>query len=400
MLLKLSFVYVFVPLYIETNHLGISSAFSYELLGTFYFESFLIFFVFFVSFISGYKFTTSSSIYFSFYRNAEVKYYVGLTFIMLVCFFIFIAMYGGIQFVLENSSRIRSGYVENKSYLASFINMFSYYSLIVLAALYALINMGKGRGKKIFFVKVCFFILLVFTLFKLFVDGGRGGLIMFLMLFLFSYNLVNDKFPVKISIVVFFVSIFIGLFGKVFLFQIFNDNGLSFSEALGKISFLDGIVKEYSHQYMSVKVILDSNAIGSRYFSDLLLWILKPFKLIGMDGVDSISYYNTYLIRGVWDSEVPPGVIAFSLYQGGVLFLLVYGFFLGFLVKFIDSTITNTMSYSKSPFTIAISVVFLLYMPFLFLNSDPALFVQWSLVYIILFLFMVFSGRLKFYKVC
>lgn len=65
------------------------------------------------------------------------------------------------------------------------------------------------------------------------------------------------------------------------------------------------IVSEFSHQYLSLINFMQYE-YNFRYFGDYVYWVFKPFKLLGFDIPDSISYFNTYIVYGVWDSEIPP----------------------------------------------------------------------------------------------
>ncbi|MGD9859928.1 MAG: O-antigen polymerase [Marinobacterium sp.] len=254
-------------------------------------------------------------------------------------------------------------------------------------------------------VGICFFIFFV-VLFKSYLDGGRGGIIIDFIGLFFVFYWFSGKINISYLLAVLVFSIFIGFFGKTFIFSLYSDSSQNnyFYDILNEIKFFDGVVIEYSHQYLSLLVAVQNDLGGSRLFADFIYWLMKPLKLLGFSVADSIAYYNTYIIKGKWDSEIPPGALAFAYYQGGLIFIPLFGIFLGVFFSKLNSAIINSIQHSKYngesyALVLSICVILTTYFPFSVVNSDPALFVQWSFCFIILFFVFVFLGVVKFRKI-
>ncbi|MFP3340338.1 hypothetical protein R0J91_20325, partial [Micrococcus sp. SIMBA_131] len=81
----------------------------------------------------------------------------------------------------------------------------------------------------------------------------------------------------------------------------------------------------------------------------------------------------TFQVKGVWDSEIPPGIILFSLYQGGIIFVPIVGLISGYFLRWIDFFIINSVSKSRGlgerSLVISISVILMIYLPFAYGNA-------------------------------
>lgn len=354
----------------------------------------VVVFLFLIGALVGFYFPHREySLDFRFHRNKK-KFIVAIFAIVCFSFWLFLVSYGGLEYVINNISRIRSGTDDNKNYFGAFARLFTCYIEFLVLFFYVRFFNNKGLVNLLVF-------LVVFSLglMKLLLDGGRGGLInLFVGILFVSIYMNKGRLPVIYMASVFFLSLAVGIYGKVYLFQIFGGVDLVPPEITVYEKF-EKILQEYSHQYYSLVVAIKQDLGGVRYFEDLYVWLLKPLKLFGVDVPDSISYYNTYKITGVWDSEVPPGVLAFSYYQGGVFFVAVAGVFFGFLIKNFNSIAVNTIkSECDTDLTYPMLAIISIYLPFAFLNSDPALFIQWIFAYLLLFGFMVLTRNIKFRK--
>lgn len=324
----------------------------------------------------------------------EKKLMFFLLLISIVSFFLFIYMYGGLTYVLENTSRIRSGTDDNKNYLGAFFKLFTYYVSIVF--FYQFYTYLKDKSKKNLIIFSLLFILL---LFKATVDSGRGNFIqLFTGLIFMSIFFKDGKLPTFKIFSLIPIAVFIGLFGKVYLFQLFSESDISFADVnQSNIEKIDSIFLEFSHQYSTLMLSTMDSLGGTRYFMDYFVWAIKPLKILGYNIPDSISYYNTFKITGVWDSEIPPGVIGFGYYEGHLIGVAIVAVFSGMIVRFLNNIIVNTINSSvqNKALSYAILVVLCLNVPFIFLNSDLALFIQRFLIYIILFICLIAFKKVK-----
>lgn len=390
-LLGMALSYVVAPISISifgVGHLGYS---GYS--NNFFVVSCAVILVFFIGLFFGEVLSAarSNNVYLAVGHRVNHDRLVLLVFFVSVAsFLLFVHFYGGFSYVVENISRIRSGTDENKSYLGAFFRLFTYYILFVLFFLFArMLLSSKGLFS---FSFLLFLSVLLLALVKSFLDGGRGGLILNFVGLIFVYNLCFRRLPLFYIFLILPLLVFVILFGKEFLFQIFSRSGSGYDLNSSLAAGFESFISNYSHQYMSMNVAIGNSVIGDRLFMDFVYLFLKPLKLVGVDVPDSISYFNTFQIKGAWDSEVPPGIILFSLYEGGILFVPIAGFVSGYILRWIDvfivASVSNCSGLKEKSFIISVSVILVVYVPFAYGNADPALFVQWFFSYIVLFLFL------------
>lgn len=350
----------------------------------------LITILFFSSFFVGTYFSRSTKKMISLNISIKQSKYISylLFLVGLFSMIYYISAYGGISYVLENMSKIRSGTADIKNYFAAFIKGFTKFINLSFLILFALFLQKQFKSK---FEKFIFFIITLACLFSIYLSAGREAGISFIISTLIVYYFVKKEIPLIPGLLLFLFSMFYILFGKIFIFALGNENfdkskfiSESFFQTISNSYNL--IIGEFSHQYLSLVNFLQNN-YDYRYFGDYIYWLLKPLKLLGIDVPDSISYYNTYIVYGVWDSEIPPGVVAFSFIEGGVFGVVLHGIFLGYFFSWIDrffnakkqnsAVILGFYGFIISSFTYLIS------------NADPALFLQNRIPHFI-FIFIIF----------
>lgn len=349
------------------------------------------------SFFLGLKISSRNhGFYVWFSERAEKRSYVWAIFaVSVISFSLYVYFTGrGLQYVFANASGLRSGVDDAKSYAAAFMKVWTYYIEFVVFYFFAKYSY-VGRSSKIPLLSVFVVMLLLATL-KSFADGGRGGLINLIVGLIFVAAVSGrfvalPKFKILLGAC---TAVFIGVYGKIYLFQLFRNDGLQFSD-VNEVAILSQVITEYSHQFSSLVMAVNQGLGFERLYIDFVVWVFKPLKLMGVAAPDSISYFNTYYATGVWDSEIPPGAIAFNYYEGGGVGVFVGGLLSGYIVKFVDKLILNTVRQGNMPFANAFSAVVFIYTPFLFLNSDPALFLQWVMAYVTLFFIIAILGGLR-----
>lgn len=308
--------------------------------------------------------------------------------------FFFIYTYGGLDYVLSNMSQIRSGTDDNKNYLAAFVNSFSKYMNLSFFIMLSFWMINKKISNFDYFL---FFIFAVLTLFSIYLSAGREAGIAFLISILVIYLAVYKKIP-ALTVAIFSIFSFMYiLFGKTFLFALNNEN-------FDKDDFIDNnflstisnsyniIVSEFSHQYLSLVNFMQYD-YSFRFFGDYAYWLFKPFKLLGFNIPDSISYYNTFIVHGVWDSEIPPGGIAYGYIQFGILGVIIHGFILGCFFKFFD--VVFDPKNQRNPILLGFYAVLVTSFTYMLSNSDPALFLQNRIPNIIFLLALLFVFNTK-----
>lgn len=347
--------------------------------------------VFFISMFLGALFCRGSKFKIILENNLTQSYKISFWLLIIGVFslLIFISGYGGLDYVLQNMSGIRSGTNDNKNYLASFLQSFAKYINLSFFILLVLFFRKQIYQKKIYFL---FFFSVFLIGFNVYLSAGREAGIAILISFICIYISVFKKIPILTTTLLFFIGIFYILFGKTLLFALNKEDfdidyfySNYFYSTLG--SSFELVFREFSHQYMSLVHFMQGD-YGFRFMGDYMYWLFKPFKLLGFDIPDSISYYNTYLITGIWDSEIPPGAVAFGYIQLGILGVIFHGFLLGMFFQFFDrlfdpknqlnSILLGFYALTVASFTYILS------------NSDPALFLQNRIPNILFFIIIVF----------
>ncbi|GAA5632051.1 hypothetical protein Acal02_02699 [Acinetobacter calcoaceticus] len=362
--------------------------------------SFFPFFVSIIFFISMYIGSIiARSVSYKIYLESTLfevrKVTIVLFLIGFFCLSFFIYAYGGLDYVLSNMSQIRSGVDDNKNYLAAFLNSFSKYINFSFFIVFALFLLRESKSK---YDVLLLLVTGSFTFFSVYLSAGREAGIALLIALMVIYISIYKKVPILIATLFLTISIFYILFAKTFLFALNNENfdrnafmEDNFSETI--FSSYNIIVSEFSHQYLSLVNFMQRD-FDFRFFGDYAYWVFKPFKLLGVDIPDSISYYNTYNIYGVWDSEIPPGAIAFGYIQFGIVGVIIHGLILGVFFKFFD--IIFDAKNQKNPILLAFYAVTVTSFTYMLSNSDPALFLQNRIPNILFFivLFVFFKVRL------
>lgn len=316
-------------------------------------------------------------------------------------FFFFISKYGGFDYVIANLSRIRSGVDENKSYLGAFMLILS--DIIVVSFIICLYLKFKGffRGKVI--ASLFFYIILASVFFKFFIGAGRANIVLLFIYITLSYYFIKTKIPYRFLFIGIPISLFVIFYGKVFLFNIFSEsNSIAFVDARNNqesYSYFSMFIHEFNHQFFSMSNFLENN-YESRYMKDYWVWLLKPLKLFDKSNTfyDSISYYNTYLINRKWDSEIPPGFIGLSYINGSLIALTIQSLLWGKLTKWLDLLFKNS-DFKNKGILFVIYILIFNYGWFIFQNGDPALIIQYGLIYILLFSYLIIRKKIILVKV-
>lgn len=396
-LVFLTIAYLWFPLFLYMDTIDISKIYIFRISNELYLMSSLIIFIFFITFYFGYF--VKRNVHYELIVKKERKfriYFVVIFLIGLSAFFISIYMYGGFSYMLENISKVRSGTDENKNYLGAFVRIFSSYIEYAFFSFFAYVVLNKKQVSKL---TILFLLLLfLFTIFKLFLDGGRGGLLSLFVGMYVIYNYVTYKFKIFYLSLAVILALFIILYGKIFLFSIFIGEDFV-NDFEFKIDFLSSFFVEYAHLYMSMISALFNDLLSERLFADFYYWIFKPLKLLGISDYDSISYFNTYYILGNWNSDIPPGIIAFFLFEGGILFVIIGSFILGLAYAFFDKLFYISNQKTKDPFMLAFFAIYLHIIARVVLNSDIALFIQANIAYFVLIIVFFMANYFKLKRV-
>lgn len=331
-------------------------------------------------------------------NNSSYKLCLGLFIVGLFFFYLYIRGYGGLHYILENMSQVRSGTDDNKNYLAAFFLMIS--GVLDFSVILAVFFLFKERKKSVL-KSVLFVIIIIFALLKSFMSGGRSNIILILITIVLVYYYIYKDIKLKYIIILGLISIFIILFGKTFLFGIFSDQELYFGsvwESQKQIGFFNGIAYEFNHQTFTVSNFV-VNDYDLRLGKDYIIWLFKPIKLFLDDPFfDSISYYNTSLIQKIWGSDIPPGFIGLAFLNGGFFCVAIQSFCAGLFLKYITKLFQES-DMLNNPIVFCLYIFLFNLFWFYFQNGDPALMIQSSFSLFLFIAIIFIFGYVKIVKV-
>jgi|GEM_PF-6577008 len=136
-----------------------------------------------------------------------------------------------------------------------------------------------------------------------------------------------------------------------------------------------------------------------RWFADWIYGVLSllPESLIPIETPASVTVYNTYVLLGLWESTIPPGLLAFGVYSMWWPGLVIYCLAIGWAGRFIQTVLLPSrvncfwryVMYAQFIFVWAMGLV----------DGDPRLTVRSYFVYVgWLLLAMVILNRVTIRK--
>jgi hypothetical protein len=333
--------YKLLDLYV-TNH-GIERFYSYK--------SFAVVFIFISIFFLGVKsvrevdmaqYVLKERTVTIFSREVNVLFAIGLflALLSLASLFIYASQFGGMERAIMAGDAVRSGHGDeywiSKRYI--FVYRFIPFSILAIIIFFLL---EKNDG---FWAWIMFLVgtgVALFSRFALF--KSKQSIIELILLYLFYLSLKNRKS-------------YLFHFGMLFLFAIF------FIPALE--SYLDKGHFEFSDPAHMLQALYDMLTFFNFDQTSLMFAIEKNYDFVYFEGVISglrgkfipiawltsmngnTIFTNTYFFYNLREAIVPPGVVAFGIYNFGMLGVIITAFISGYLVRKIDLFFINAIGYA------------------------------------------------------
>jgi hypothetical protein len=136
---------------------------------------------------------------------------------------------------------------------------------------------------------------------------------------------------------------------------------------------LASFVKEFTHLYLGVQNALDAvpDRVSPRWATDLLVGIqwLLPTGLFGHERSPTIAFWNTELLTGSFESEIPPGLVGYSYYALLIPGLIVVPFTYGVVCGALENALLRAWSRDAriASFYIVVGLAF----AYGVMNADP-----------------------------
>lgn len=267
--------------------------------------------------------------------------------------------YGGITDALSKTILIRSNVVESGAFVffKHFMD-FSKFASYLLAAYCFSRKLTKTENS--FVTKTILTILLLLSIctsiIAAFLSSSRAGLIYYLVGFYLVYILRTKKISSAFTITIILFIAFFVLWGKEFLFSLsaFPNGGLdgvlsTLTNTIGadnagsntESSFYK-FLSYFSYPLYSLDTALNNSHYDLRLFTDLITAFqsLIPERVFNIQKPQSISDFNTFLMLGNIDYQVPVGILAFGIYSfswiGLIMVCFTYGWFGRYLHTFLN----------------------------------------------------------------
>lgn len=343
-------------------------------------------FLFYISYLAGtkVKFTCGSYV-----KDDDYKYIIPneknrvFRFAIISCilaFLLFIAycqMYGGIIRMLTNIAFIREGTIESDNASLQFINK------LFRCAPFSIYLIG-GYKDLTFSEKIWRLLATILSTIIVISYGGRG-----ILLTLFLILIIGDQFDkiyvegkkvnIRKIVQIFIIVIFALVIYRPLLVVIGSVHGgfdyvlqelkytLSTSTRYNVSSF-SGIISSISqstdHYFVSLDIankFVNNGTHHCRLILEPLSAVLNiiPSKLLGISKPDTLTFLNSFYITGVKKlAQIPAGIIAEAYYSGGVFFVVMYGFLVGYIGRRIDEYYVHMVCGVKFASTYYIAILF------------------------------------------
>jgi hypothetical protein len=314
----------------------------------------------------------------------------------LVSVYFYARSYGGMGNALQYAAVIRSGYGEDylngaglTLFFKRFIPVLQYLPIIAL-------SLFLERRRLIYLI--IFSASALITIFGLFIMAGRGRIVIFTLLLVISsitYFNKNRKLSIANTIalilVIFLTDVYITYGKDLFNYQLVE--GGSINNILhGKPYILfQTFVEYYQHRIDSIFVAISETEFGPTWFYDsfAIPTYLIPTRLTGITGPPSISYINTYLLTGDWDSMIPPGMIAYGFYSMGVIGVVLTSAVYAVLPALLDKRAGSSPPKSMKVFIRTPAVfIWVVY----YLQGDPRVFII-NMFPLLVFMLLIYLAR-------
>jgi hypothetical protein len=271
-----------------------------------------------------------------------------LVVIGLCALFVFVVRYGGLSVVTRNISAIRSGHVERDT-LGAVARMFTIFIDFAAWMSFAMLIQRKSRWVvRDVAMWGLFAGLALLSLGNGLIGGGRGALVFPLVMYYLTYLYLRGRPPIRYSISLGAVIVFVVLVGKAAIFQAaflgplgVTAGVIEYAGGMGALDVAAEVSREFSHVYISLRQAIESagDSIDLRWFVDIPLGILFYLRVFGIEVPDTISYLNTLLTTGIQESDIPPGIVGMWWYSAMLPGVVTGAFCYGVIGRLLESVL-------------------------------------------------------------
>ncbi len=280
-----------------------------------------------------------------FSRDVSLLFLIGLflALLSLASMFIYASQFGGMQRAIEVADAVRSGHGDEVWISKKYIFVYRFIPFSILAIIIFFLLDKKGFWSWIIlWVGVGVALFSRFFLFK-----SKQAIIELLLLYLFYLSLKNRKsylfhFTIFFIIAVFFIP----------ALESYLDTGkFVISDASNIVQAILNMLSFFNFDQTSLEFSLNKN-YDFVYFEGIISG-LRGY-IIPMSWLSSMNnntiFTNTYFFYNLKEAIVPPGIVAFGIYNLGIFGVIIVAFFSGYLVKKIDNFFIYLIDYAPKFF--------------------------------------------------
>ena len=287
-----------------------------------------------------------------FSKEVSLLFLMGLflSLLSLASMFIYASQFGGMQRAIEVADAVRSGHGDEVWISKKYIFVYRFIPFSILAIIiYFLLEDRRGVWNWIILwvgVGVALFS-------RLFLFKSKQAIIELLLLYLFYLSLKNRKSYLFHFTILFIVAIF-----SIPALESYLDTGkFVISDVSNIVQAILNMLSFFNFDQTSLEFALHKN-YDFVYFKGIISG-LRGY-IVPMSWLSSINentiFTNTYFFYNLREAIVPPGIVAFGIYNLGILGVIIVAFFSGYLIKKIDNFFIHLIDYEPK-FTILYAYV-------------------------------------------
>ena len=281
-----------------------------------------------------------------FSKDISLLFLIGLflALLSLASMFIYASQFGGMQRAIEVADAVRSGHGDevwiSKKYI--FVYRFIPFSILAIIIFFLLDN------KKGFWSLIILWVGVGVALFsRLFLFKSKQAIIELLLLYLFYLSLKNRKSYLFHFTIFFIIAIFF-----IPALESYLDTGkFVISDASNIVQAILNMLSFFNFDQTSLEFALHKNYDFVHFegiISGLRGYIIPMSWLSNIN--ENTIFTNTYFFYNLKEAIVPPGIVAFGIYNLGIWGVIIVAFFSGYLVKKIDNFFIHLIDYEPKFF--------------------------------------------------
>ncbi len=247
---------------------------------------------------------------------------------------------GGVSATLKKVEIMRAYGTDRSTYMKSsllFTHMLINISLVSPFMLQICLRLKKRRA-----IVVLFYISQTFAIFCLLFNGGRMGMLLYVISFIVPVLYKKMKYPIIGLIFVGIVALGMlsGLDNLIFYMS------YGYVKATGEVNL--SVLNEFAFPFRTLLDVKDiNNIMGYRYGIDYFTWIINiiPSSILGIVGLTKIPVGHTYITQyydptGITMGGVPTDILTLGLRQYGVMGIIINMIFIAIFCVALDKIST------------------------------------------------------------